>query len=461
MSNYLWAGKEERALGPEHIGLLQLALPMLCESVLRSLVGMIDVMFLSYISDRVVSSVSIASQYITICQIICMSVSTGCIVCINQAIGLKNLKRVNRLASISFGAVLVLSLLFGFMFLFGSRTLLSIMSLEEASIEAAVKYMHIVGCFMIFSCVEIASNDICRSMGRTNAPLIINIAENVINLIGNYFAVFHGDSIGLDALTGVAISTVFSRIVGMCVSLTIAFRSGMRVSWKAFFPFPKRDLRLTLSIGVPGGINNISYSAGQLVTTAIISICGEMMVAAKTYVNNVMNYVTLISIAVGSAGALLVGYKIGSGEYNDAFKIRTLTTRLGVMSNVLFTLVFIAFRNKLLLIFTNDPAILDIGSKIILIDLAVEIGRAMNVTIGSALTAVGDVRYELLVNQASSWIIMVGGSYLFGIVCGLQLYGIWIAFALDELLRGIIMLKRWHSKAWLASAMNRRKTLAN
>ena len=173
MMSYLWAKKQDRALGPGHIGLLQLALPMLCESVLRSLVGMIDVMFLSYISDSVVSSVSIASQYIGLCQIIGMSVSSGCIVCINQAIGLKNLKRVNSLASISFGAILILGALFGTVFLTGSHALLSIMSLGEASVEAAERYMHIVGGLMVLNCVEIASNDICRSMGRANAPLII------------------------------------------------------------------------------------------------------------------------------------------------------------------------------------------------------------------------------------------------------------------------------------------------
>lgn len=185
-----------------------------------------------------------------------------------------------------------------------------------------------------------------------------------------------------------------------------------------------------------------------------------MMVATKTYVNNVMSYVTLISIAVGSAGAIMVGYRVGAGKYDEADRIQSLTLRLGVISNTLLTLLFICFRSRLLLIFTHDPAILETGSMIILLDLAVEIGRAINVCEDNALTAVGDVRYQLIVNQASSWIITVGGSYLFGIVCGLELYGIWIAFAADELLRGVILIKRWRSKAWLASARLRRDILA-
>ena len=460
MTGYLWASKEERALGPEHVGLIQLALPMLCESILRSLVGMIDVVFLSKISDRVVSSVSIASQYITICQIICMAVSSGCIVCINQAIGLKNMKRVNRLASISCGAILMLGLFFGLIFLFGSRALLVIMKLEKTSVDAAVTYMHIVGGCLVFSCLEIGLNDMCRSMGRTNAPLIINIIENIINITGNYLAVFHGEKIGLDPLEGVALATVLSRVVGMCISMSLAIQSGIKISWRAFVPFPKEDLRITLSIGIPGGLNNVSYSVGQLATTAVISLCGEMLVATKTYVNNVMTYVSLISLAVGSAGALMVGYKIGEGKFSDAMKIRSVATRLGLLSNAVLTLIFICFREKLLLIFTDDRKILEIGSTIILLDFAVELGRSLNETLGSALTAVGDVRFQLILNQLSCWTVMVGGSYLLGVLCGLELYGVWIAFAADELLRGTILWRRWHSTVWMTAAQSRRETLA-
>lgn len=456
---YLWASGEDMAKGPENIGLCQLALPILTESILRSLVSMVDVLFLSYLSDSVVSAVSIAGQYITLCQILCMAVSTGCIVCINQAIGMKNMKRVNRLATISVATIFVLGLLFGALFLFGSRMLLKIMSLQPDSVAAAETYMHIVGCMLIFTCIEITSNSLCRSLGRNNAPLIINVIENVINIAGNYLAVFHGAKIGMDALTGVALATVLSRVVGMCISLGIVWREGVRISVHHLVPFPVEDLKLTLSIGIPSGINNVAYSMGQLATTAVISMCGEIMVAAKTYVNNVMSYVALVGMAFGSASAIMVGYKIGAGEFKTAKMLRSMVTRFGIASNVLFTLIFICFRNRLLRMFTDDPEILRIGSMIIVIDLAVEIGRALNVTIGNALQAAGDVRYELIVNQLSSWGVAVGGSYLFAIVCGWGLYGVWIAFALDELLRGLLMLKRWRSDAWMEGAMLRRKVL--
>ena len=461
MQKYLWVSKADRALGPEHIGLGQLALPILLESVLRSTVGLIDVAFLSRLSDSVVSAVSVANQYILLCQIIAASLAGGSIVCINQAIGMKNLRRVDRLASIAMAANLLLGVAFGMLFLFGSNALLIIMRMEPASIGYASRYMNIVGGMMIFQSLEIVFARLCRSMGHPSAPLIINLAENLVNVAGNYLAVFHHDALGIDPLDGVALATVLSRAAGMALSLAIVHRAGVRFSFKSLFPFPKEDLRLSLSIGIPGGFNNIAYSLSQIVSTAVITILGEEMMATKVYVSNIVHYVALVGLAFGSASSILIGYKIGAGEFDEANTVRALVTRIGLISNIAFSLLFILLRFPLLSLFTENETILRVGGMVMILDLAVEIGRSLNNTVASALQATGDVTYQLIVNQLSGWIVSVGGSYLFGIVFGWGLYGVWAAFALDEMTRGLILLRRWHSGKWRAGAENRRKIIAS
>ena len=46
------------------------------------------------------------------------------------------------------------------------------------------------------------------------------------------------------------------------------------------------------------------------------------------------------------------------------------------------------------------------------------------------------------------WSIAVGLSYVIGIPLGLGLVGMWVGFALDENIRGIILLRRWRSGKW-------------
>ena len=461
MQNYLWASKERKAMGPEYIGLGQLALPILLEFILRSTVGLIDVAFLSRLSESAVSAVSVANQYIILCQIIASSVAGGSIVYINQAIGMKNLKRVKKLSSIALFFNMLLGVVFGVLFLFGSKLLLVIMHMEPASMAYASRYMKIVGGLMIFQCVEIVSASLCRSIGHPNAPLIINLVENLVNIIGNYLAIFHYSALGIDPLDGVALATVLSRVAGMALSLFIVYRAGVRFSLKSLSPFPKEDIRLSLSVGIPGGFNNISYSVSQIVSTAIITLLGETMMATKVYVSNIVHYVALIGMAFGSASSILIGYKIGAGEFEEAKKVRALVTKIGLISNITFSLLFMALRFPLLKIFTENETILRIGGMIFFMDLVVEIGRSLNNTVAGALQATGDVTYQLIVNQLSGWLISVAGSYLFGIVFGWGLYGVWLAFALDEMARGLILLIRWRSGKWQARAEIRRKMIAD
>ncbi len=458
---YLWSPKKIYQQDPRRIGLAQLALPILLESILRSTVNLADVAFLSRVSDSVVSAVSVSSQYIMLCQIIASAVATGSIVCINQAIGMKNMDKVNKLYSIAVVANVLLGLIFGGLFLFFSDTFLKIMSLEEASIASAARYMRICGGMMVFRCIETVLSSICRSMGHTKAPLMINVVTNIINLIGNYLVVFHPELLGnIDPVAGVALASVSSWVGGMILGMIVVGRTKLKFSLRAFRPFPREDIGLVLSVGIPGGLNNLAYSLSQLVTTSIISLTGDTMVASKVYVSNLVHYIALIGMAFSSASTIMVGYRVGEGKYDEADTIRKLVTRIALCSNIVFSLLLICVRQPLMGIFTKDPVILEIACNIIMIDLVVEIGRALNNSLAGALQAAGDVKYQLVVNQGSGWLVSVLGSYILAIVCGLGLYGVWIAFALDEMTRGLILVKRWNSNKWIEIADKNRKTLS-
>lgn len=460
MSQFFWASRKARMEDPSAVGLGQLAFPLLMENLLRCTVGLVNVSFLSHISDSMVSAISVANQYLMVVQVLAMSISTGTITCINQAIGMRNSRKVETLSSIALFSNLLLGLVAGLFFLCLSGPILSIMKLEPESIGYARLYMQIAGGAIAIQSVEMVLSNLCRSMGRTNTPLMINLIINLVNIACCYLFIFQPIPIPVDPVIGVALANVLGRLVGLVIVAVIAHRSGIRISLHSLRPFPMEELKLALSIGIPGGLNNIAYMLCQLVTTSIISMSGEMMVTAKVYVSNLVQYIALVGMSFGSASTLMIGYRIGAGKYDEAKTIRRIVTRVALLSNAFFSLLLIALRQPFLRFFTDNEAILQIGAAIIVIDFAVEIGRALNNSLSGALQAAGDVRYQLVVNQASGWLISVGGSFVLGILCGLNLYGVWIAFALDELTRGLILLRRWRSDHWMMDAERRRSILA-
>ena len=90
---------------------------------------------------------------------------------------------------------------------------------------------------------------------------------------------------------------------------------------------------------------------------------------------------------------------------------------------------------------------------ILLMNVFLELGRTTNLVLIASLRGAGDVIFPTACAVFSMWVISVLGSYLFAVVFGMGIYGLWIAIAADECFRGIFMIMRWKSKKWKKSAI--------
>lgn len=88
------------------------------------------------------------------------------------------------------------------------------------------------------------------------------------------------------------------------------------------------------------------------------------------------------------------------------------------------------------------------GVWVLIVDVFLEIGRTSNIFAGSTLRATGDTVYPFAVGVIFQWSIAVGLSYVIGIPLGYGLVGMWVGFAIDENIRGVILLRRWRSGKW-------------
>lgn len=98
--------------------------------------------------------------------------------------------------------------------------------------------------------------------------------------------------------------------------------------------------------------------------------------------------------------------------------------------------------------FTDNEEIIQMGIWVLVVDVFLEIGRTSNIFAGSTLRATGDTVYPFVVGVIFQWSIAVGLSYIIGIPLGYGLVGMWVGFALDENIRGVILLRRWRSGKW-------------
>jgi Na+-driven multidrug efflux pump len=212
-----------------------------------------------------------------------------------------------------------------------------------------------------------------------------------------------------------------------------------------------------LHIGLPGAAENIGYRLAFVVSVAVVGTMGATALATQAYVLQ-FNYMTLMfGLAIGFAVEIVVGHMIGARKLRDAQHLVRRALALSLAVSLAATLFAVLVAPFALRQFTSDANIISKGITLMWISVMLELGRTFNLVVINALRATGDARYPVLAGSTSMLIVLAGGSWLLGVYFNMGLIGVWIAYAADEWIRGLIMWRRWASYAWLPYAKKSRR----
>ena len=302
---------------------------------------------------------------------------------------------------------------------------------------------------MVFQAVYLTFTAFFRSNQMMKESMIVAVIMNLLNIGGN--AVLIGGAFGLPALgvAGAALSSDISRVVGV-ILIAVLFRRkfGPVLSWKLLRPFPADQLRRLLRIGIPAGGESISYNLSQVAIQSICNLFALFVINTRVYANMFAMLTYMFGSAISQAAQVLSAHLMGAGRTEDVDRLVKRTLAAAITISCLVAVVLLVFCQPLLGLFTQDPQVLELFRVIMIIELPLELGRAVNMVMCRALQACGDIRFPITICIFSAWLTAVGGGFLLAVPLGLGLAGLWIAMACDECLRAVLFLLRWHSRVW-------------
>ena len=430
--------------------LFKLAAPIFIETLLIMMLGAVDVIMLSRHSDNSVAAVGVVNQIIVLTFLIFEVINLGTSVLCSQYLGAKMHKNVVQVVGVS----LLMNLVVGVsvsLFLFGmNETILQWMGLTPELMKDGTDYMRIVGAFAFFQAISLTLSASLRSANKAIYPMMVTVVVNILNIIGNYTLIFGEFGFPEMGVEGAAISTAFSRGVSMVILFIILFRKHIRKFPLAYFrPFPFKELKNLLKVGLPSAGEQLSYSSSQVVITYFINALGLEALAARTYSVNIIMFSFLFSIAIAQGGAICIGHLIGEKRPHAAFLLGKYVMKKSVLITVCLSLITALMGPFIFGWLTTNEQIIRMGVTILAIDVILEIGRPINIFATNALRAAGDVNYPFYLGLVVMWSVAVGCGYLFGIHWGWGLAGMWVAFLLDENIRGIVFVRRWYGMKWV------------
>nr|WP_216855550.1 MATE family efflux transporter [Paenibacillus alba] len=428
--------------------------PIFVDSVLRMMLGTADVFMLSRISDQVTGAVGLANEIIVFCILMFGFVGIGTSVAVAQNLGAGRKKEASRISALAITINLIFGIIVSVVLVVFGESLMRLMNLDPGQVDIAKKYLTLIGAFIWVEALSYAISSVLRSNGQTRDVMYVTLGVNIIHVVGNSLLIFGNLGFPELGVTGAAVSTIVSRLLGLIVLIVILYRRiPAPIRLKDYITFDSRIVKQILSIGLPSAGEHLSWQSQYLMIVSFVNIIGQVALSTHVYVMNVTNYFMALGMAIGMGTEIIIGHMVGAGEFKAAY--HRLLKSLRICFVVTFVVVGIAaiFRKNLLGLFTDNPDIIAMGSTILLLSIILEPGRTFNLVVINSLRAAGDAKFPVFMGVISMWGVAVPLAYWLGIHLGMGLFGIWIAFVVDEWLRGILMYLRWKSGAWKSKAL--------
>ncbi|WP_244444659.1 MATE family efflux transporter [Paenibacillus camerounensis] len=430
-----------------NVGLWVLAWPIFIEIFLQTLLGTVDTIMVSRISDDAVAVVGISNQLFGALTTLFTTFAGGAGILIAQRLGSGRQEDARVIAIMGVTASTVLGLIVSVVMFLFADPIGGALNISGELIPLAHVYLTYVGGGLFLVGLTASLGSAIRNTGNTRGPMYTGVAVNVIHIILNYIFIFGMFGLPQLGLGGIAISNVISRGLGAIVLLVMfcgAFERRIRL--RDFAAFKRKLFGEIVKISWPLGLNSSAWVVSQLAIYSFLAMLGAKELAARTYLNTLESFCFTLGYAVAMAGQIRIATLFGAAQLSEVYRsaFRTLYIGLAIVSaNVV---LLFAFGKSLLGMFTVDGEIISIGVTLLALNLLLQPFKMLNMAMGNALNAIGDTRYTMTISIICMTTIGIGGSYLLGISWGWGLVGIYCCMIADEAARGLLVLRRWRGR---------------
>ncbi|ODU55814.1 MAG: hypothetical protein ABT01_05350 [Clostridium sp. SCN 57-10] len=430
--------------------LAKIAWPAILESVLISLVSLVDTMMVSSLGHEAIASVGLTTQPRFIVLAIFMSLNVGVTAVISRRFGEGDRESANRTLRQILLIVTVLGAVLSALAVFFAEPLLRFAGAQADTIEGAVQYFSIIIGGGIFSIISLTINAAQRGCGNTKIAMTTNVTANLVNIVFNYLLI--GGHFGFPRLEvrGAAIATTLGYFVAFVIAvrsishpdrfLHISFRHSFRPRWK--------DLSSLINVGSSAAVEQIFVRVGFFLFAKIIAGLGTVAFSTHQVCMNMMNLSFAFGDGLAVSASALVGQSLGKRRRDHAVLYGHLAQRVGLIIGGCMTVFFLLLRRQLMIPFSDSEEMIVLGAQILIILGCICPAQISQVIFSNCLRVAGDTRYVALVSLVCIGLGRTVVAYLFTYTLAGGLIGAWMSIVVDQVSRLILNGVRFSRGKW-------------
>lgn len=308
-----------------------LAVPIMIQNGISNAVGLVDHIMVGSLGTESMTAVSIIGQLLFVFSLAIFGGISGPGIYAAQFYGQGNTEGV-RAATRMKAWISIFCTAIGIIIFLTFDTFLIQLYLhgESAEIDTSLTvgyakdYLHI----MLIGLPALAVTQIyassLRETGESLKPMAAGIVSVVADVVLNYLLIYGSFGFPKLGVTGAAIATVAARYLEMSVLVVWSYMRRKKHPfieglWRTL-KIPAEAFRKMLVKSIPIFLNEFLWAAGLAALTQCYSMRGLEVVAGINISNMLCNLLNSVFVALGYAVGILVGQKLGAGEFDKAKK---------------------------------------------------------------------------------------------------------------------------------------------
>jgi MATE family multidrug resistance protein len=429
--------------------LVRLSWPIAVSMLSFGVMTLVDTLFVGRLGAAALAGVGLAGTATFALLCFSMGLLRGVKVLVSQSVGAGQRGELGAhlgaglLAALALGVLTTLAGL-------GLAELLPYLAASPTAGEHARTYLSIrvLGSPLILAFV--ALREFRYGDGDTRSPMNAALLGNAVNIALNWLMVVR---LGW----GVA-GSAWATVIGHGVELAVVAYAQSHQRLPASMPRARHLLALW-KIGMPTGLQFLLEMGSFALLTTIVSLLGEIQMAAHQITLQVIHFSFLPTIALGEAGSVLAGQAVGANEDRLVRRI----ARAGLLGAVIYTglctLVIATMGVPIVASFTDDPILAATTLALLHVAACFQIADGATVVARGVLRGVGDVRYPAMLGIGCAWICTPPLAWLLGREAGLGALGGWIGLCAEIVVLSILCWIRLERGSWAPLAAEARERL--
>jgi MATE family multidrug resistance protein len=274
------------------------------------------------------------------------------------------------------------------------------------------------------------------------------ISANLVNAFGNWVLIYGHLGFSPMGITGSGWSTCFSRIYlifVLAITLFLVESKRKLPAWTGTRIDLHRVLDL-LRLGGPSAAQILLEIGAFAAATAVCARLGPVPLSGHEIALNCAALSFMVPLGISSAAAVRVGQEMGRGNRAAARHAGWSAMAIGVGFMATSGVVFVTFSRTIARLFSRDPAVVQVGAKLLLVAAAFQLFDGMQVVATGALRGTGDTRTPMLANLVAYWLVGLPLGYFLCFKLQFGVVGVWAGLCVGLMMIGSALLLAWHRR---------------